>query len=445
MSGVKCTSRWKVFPFFLGIVLACTGCGSAKYDMPYTADSEVSSFRVVNLEADRGTAVPFASELCVAEGDVNADQVDLSMASGAALFDLNDKTTLYAKNIHEKLYPASTTKILTAYIARQNSELNEMIEYSDTAVHSIDWRSDSNIGIKAGEAITMEQSLYGLLVGSGSECGNAIGEHISGSMEAFVDLMNQTAKELGCTIFDVQNGKMTLDFDKNVIRKLWDNYYVPFIKGYFEANGHFRSDDIKTGTILSYVGSSSSATFFPDSVMTSDDDSHSIELKVLPNPHFAGCEPVSVQQGAGMVVTKGDEAEIKASVTFLKYFTAPENNIQFSIGSGYLPVTREANKEEMLADSEVAMTPEVKSVLQMAVKTVNENKLYTTRAFEGSKNARKVLEYAMSDLAVADRDTVEQRIAAGQSAEQAEAEFLTDAYFDSWYRDTLAQLQAYEG
>ena len=253
------------------------------------------------------------------------------------------------------------------------------------------------------------------------------------------------AKELGCTIFDVQNGKMTLDFDKNLIRKLWDNYYVPFIKGYFEATGHFRSDDIKTGTILSYVGSSSSATFFPDSVMTSDDDSHSIELKVLPNPHFAGCEPVSVQQGAGMVVTKGDEAEIKASVTFLKYFTAPENNIQFSIGSGYLPVTREANKEEMLADSEVAMTPEVKSVLQMAVKTVNENKLYTTRAFEGSKNARKVLEYAMSDLAVADRDTVEQRIAAGQSAEQAEEEFLTDAYFDSWYRDTLAQLQAYEG
>ena len=220
---------------------------------------------------------------------------------------------------------------------------------------------------------------------------------------------------------------------------------MPFIKGYFEATGHFRSDDIKTGTILSYVGSSSSATFFPDSVMTGDDDSHSIELKVLPNPHFAGCEPVSVQQGAGMVVTRGDEAEVKASVTFLKYFTAPENNIQFSIGSGYLPVTREANKEEMLADSEVAMTPKVKSVLQMAVKTVNENKLYTTRAFEGGKNARKVLEYAMSDLAVADRDTVRQRIAAGQSAEQAEAEFLTDAYFDSWYRDTLAQLQVYEG
>ena len=263
--------------------------------------------------------------------------------------------------------------------------------------------------------------------------------------DAMANYMLAGAKELGCTVFDVQDGKMTLNFDKNVVRKLWDNYYVPFIKGYFEATGHFRSDDIKTGTILSYVGSSSSATFFPDSVMTDDSDSHSIDLKVLPNPHFEGCEPVSVQQGAGMVVTKGDENEIEASVTFLKWFTAPENNIQFSIGSGYLPVTKEASKEETLEKSGVDMTPEVKSVLQMAAKTVSENTLYTTPAFSEAKDARKVLEYVMSDLAVADRGTVEQRIAAGQTAEQAEAEFLTDEYFDKWYQDTLAQLKAFEG
>lgn len=263
--------------------------------------------------------------------------------------------------------------------------------------------------------------------------------------DAMANYMLAGAKELGCTIFDVQDGKMTLNFDKTAVRKLWDNYYVPFVKGYFEATGHFRSDDIKTGTILSYVGSSSSATFFPDSVMTDDSDSHSIDLKVLPNPHFEGCELVSVQQGAGMVVTKGDENEIEASVTFLKWFTAPENNIQFSIGSGYLPVTKEASKEETLEKSGVDMTPEVKSVLQMAAKTVSENTLYTTPAFAEAKDARKVLEYAMSDLAVADRGTAEERIAAGQTAEQAEAEFLTDDYFDKWYQDTLAQLKAFEG
>ncbi len=147
------------------------------------------------------------------------------------------------------------------------------------------------------------------------------------------------------------------------IRKLWDNYYVPFIKGYFEANGHFRSDDIKTGTILSYVGSSSSATFFQDSVMTSD-DSHSIELKVLPNPHFAGCEPVSVQQGCRHGCDCWQEAEIKASVTFPKWFVRTGEQHSSSRWARVICLSPGSqHKEEMLADSEVAMTPEVKSVL----------------------------------------------------------------------------------
>ena len=120
-------------------------------------------------------------------------------AKSAILMEANTGTILYAKNIHEQLYPASTTKILTAWIARQSSSLDETVEYSSEAVNSINWREDSNIGIKVGESISMEQSLYGLLVGSGNECGNAIGEHISGSIDAFVDLMNRTAEQLGCT------------------------------------------------------------------------------------------------------------------------------------------------------------------------------------------------------------------------------------------------------
>ena len=58
------------------------------------------------------------------------------------------------------------------------------------------------------------------------------------------------------------------------MRTLWDNYYVPFIKGYFSASGRFHSDDVKTGNIIAYVGSSSSATFFPTQVIADDMDSH---------------------------------------------------------------------------------------------------------------------------------------------------------------------------
>ena len=161
--------------------------------------------------------------------------------------------------------------------------------------------------------------------------------------------------------------------------------------------------------------------------------------------HFEGCDPIAVQQGAGMVVTKDDEDKIKASVTFLKWFTAPENNLAFSVGSGYLPVTYEANQEEALEKSSTDMAPQMTEVLKLAANEVSTETLYTTRAFAGGKDARKVLEYAMSDLAAADRETVCTRIAAGQTAAEAEAAFLSDEYFEKWYQDILAQLKTFEG
>lgn len=253
------------------------------------------------------------------------------------------------------------------------------------------------------------------------------------------------AQELGCTIFEVDgDGRLTLHFDRDIIRKLWDSYYVPFIKGYFSAAGRFRSDDIKTGNLLCYVGSSSSGTFFPSRVITSDTESHGITLKVLPCPKFADGESFAVQQGAGMVVTAADEAKVRASVEFLKWFTLPENDISFSVGSGYMPVTKAANNMDTIKAAGLTLSPVVEQVLTGAVATINENRLYTPPAFEGCQAARKVLEYALSDKAAADRAIVVERIAAGMSAEEAEAEFLTDECFDSWYQETLTKLQAYE-
>ena len=61
--------------------------------------------------------------------------------------------------------------------------------------------------------------------------------------DAMANYMLVGARQLGDTLFEVQDGKMTLNFDKDVARKLWDNYYVPFLKGWFGASGRFRSDE----------------------------------------------------------------------------------------------------------------------------------------------------------------------------------------------------------
>lgn len=253
------------------------------------------------------------------------------------------------------------------------------------------------------------------------------------------------AKELGCDIFEVKDGKMTLNFDEDVIRKLWDNYYVPYVKGYFSASGRFRSDDVKTGNVLGYVGSTSSATFFPTEVSDDSGDAHEIKLKVLPCPKFKDGDDYAVQQGAGMVVTKSSEEEIKASIKFLKWFTQSENNIEFSVGSGYLPVTNEANSIEKIKSVDSDISSSMEEILTKSVAEINDNNLYYMHAFENGNDARTVLQEAFGDTAQQDRNTVDERIAQGESAEEAEAEFLSDEYFEQWYQNVLSKLQAYEG
>ena len=122
-------------------------------------------------------------------------------AEGAVLMEANTGTVLYGKNSHEKLYPASITKMLTALVAMDECDMDEMVTFSEAAIHSINWREDANMGINPGNSITMEQCLYGLLVGSANEVAYAIAEHIAGdgNIEGFAELMNKKAKELGCT------------------------------------------------------------------------------------------------------------------------------------------------------------------------------------------------------------------------------------------------------
>lgn len=121
-------------------------------------------------------------------------------AEAAILMEANTGAILYAKNIHAELYPASITKILTALIAYEKCSMDEMVTFTDEAIHSINWREDANMGINAGDSITMEQCLYGLLVGSANEVAYAIAEHISGegNLEQFSQIMNEKATELGC-------------------------------------------------------------------------------------------------------------------------------------------------------------------------------------------------------------------------------------------------------
>ena len=128
-------------------------------------------------------------------------------STSCVIMDADTGQILYAKNPHERQYPASITKILTAYLAIKNGDLNSTITMSDAAVWGID-RSSSHIALDVGEQISMSDALYAVMLVSANEAAWAIAEQVSGSLDAFVQLMNDTAANLGCqdTHFTNANG-----------------------------------------------------------------------------------------------------------------------------------------------------------------------------------------------------------------------------------------------
>lgn len=118
-------------------------------------------------------------------------------SESAIIMEASTGLILYEKNIDERHYPASITKIMTALLAIENSNLSDTVTFSKNAVFDVDLDS-SRIGIDVGEQLTMQQCLYGMLLESANEVTYAVAEHVSGNIESFSKLMNEKAESLGC-------------------------------------------------------------------------------------------------------------------------------------------------------------------------------------------------------------------------------------------------------
>ena len=118
---------------------------------------------------------------------------------GEAAFLINPSTgvIIYEKNANQRMYPASTTKIMTAYLALIHLDLNSQNTASADAVN-ID-RDGSNMGLSQGEILTTRQLIDSLIIHSANDAANVLAEAVSGSIPEFVKLMNQTANDLGMT------------------------------------------------------------------------------------------------------------------------------------------------------------------------------------------------------------------------------------------------------
>lgn len=250
-------------------------------------------------------------------------------------------------------------------------------------------------------------------------------------------------KQLGYDLFEVKDGKVALQADQDALHTLWENFYVPYVKGYFLSYGRFASDDVKTGDILAYTGSTASSMYFPDNVEL-EDDSYPINYVICNAPVFEGGENISVQQGAGMAMVKSDEKHEYAGSVFLKWFTQDKNSLKFGATSGYLPVSKDANKSETLdaviAEEGIQIAPKTYDCLTKVMGQLESINYYVPSCFDGSNSARKILDYNLKDKAIADKEAIDEQIAKGASMEEAVAPYITEESFETWYDEFVGAL-----
>ncbi|MGI6161331.1 MAG: D-alanyl-D-alanine carboxypeptidase family protein [Christensenellales bacterium] len=150
-------------------------------------------------------AIAFFVALLYNNGIAKAAVIEPSVqAQAAVMMEASSRRVLYQKNSHQRMPMASTTKIMTAIVAIENGNLQDTITVSENASGI----EGSSIWLEVGERMTLSDMLYGLMLSSGNDAAVAIAEHIGGSVDGFIDMMNSKAIDIGAedTVFMNPNG-----------------------------------------------------------------------------------------------------------------------------------------------------------------------------------------------------------------------------------------------
>lgn len=123
---------------------------------------------------------------------------DIQAESGIVI-DADSGAVIFGKNMHNAYPPASITKILTALIVLENANPDDMVTFSKDSVYNVEAGSGNKLNVTDGDKLSVEDCLYSLILHSCNQAANALAEHVAGSREDFVKMMNKKIEELGCT------------------------------------------------------------------------------------------------------------------------------------------------------------------------------------------------------------------------------------------------------
>lgn len=225
-----------------------SACKKADIWMPYSVPTEVKNNNSIISENPLENLMPgFSKDLAVSDKeDFSKNNFSINNSEAGLLVDLNKKDILYSKNCFKKMYPASITKIMTALVAVENCNTDDLIVCTDS-VEKIDVDGAVLLGLKKGDSLTLDQALRLSLLSSYNDVAVAIAVHVGGDLDNFARMMNEKAKSLGATKTNFVNPSGLPD----------DNHYTTVYDLYLIFN-----DAIKNPTILEIIQSKDYSTTY---------------------------------------------------------------------------------------------------------------------------------------------------------------------------------------
>lgn len=241
--------------------------------------------------------------------------------------------------------------------------------------------------------------------------------------DSLFNLAQVGMEQLGCSLMDNQR----LHLNSQEYQRIWSFFLEPAIKGGYVVYQGYSSDLAKTGEIICSTGSTAGILFYGTEITYPDNTTQQVEYTILPFPTFTGGKKIAIQRGSGLIVAKSTPVKEKAAAIFIKWFTAPEQNMKFVASTGYLPVTHEAFSDSISAEIATIENENIKKLLTAAITVHREYDFYIPPVFEGFDSISKSYETDIKQTATEARARYIQLLES-MEPDQAYAEAITGAY-----------------
>ena len=206
--------------------------------------------------------------------------------------------------------------------------------------------------------------------------------------------------QMGGSIFE----REALSLDGDGFAHIFETVYAPAVEGGIAIYDGYSSDLSKTGDLVCSTGSSAGILFYGDTITYADGTVENVEYSILPYPVFENGTKTALQRGGGLMVAKSEEKKEYAAGVFIKWLTAPEQNMSFVANTGYLPVTRQAFENELSTHMDTVEDPRIRKMLTSVLAMYEDYSFFTAPTYANFDSDSDAFEESFKDLLVEHRD-----------------------------------------